>query len=133
MTEDELIEKAKQARQYAYAPYSNFRVGAAIATENGIIFTGVNVENSSFGLTICAERNAIASGISQGIRNFKMIAIFSESSPPATPCGACRQVLYEFAPDLAVICANNKGEILRYRLSDLLPDGFGFSSELPND
>jgi len=124
MTEKELIEKAKQASSAAYAPYSHFRVGAALLAENGEVFTGVNVENSSYGLTICAERNALAAAICQGIRRFTMIAVYAEADPPATPCGACRQVLFEFAPNMQVVCANDKGEIYRFTVAQLLPDGF---------
>ncbi len=126
MTEKELIEKARQASAAAYAPYSRFKVGAALLTENGHVFTGVNVENSSFGLTICAERNALAAAVTQGIRRFAMIAVYSEARPPATPCGACRQVLHEFAPDMPIICANDKGDISRFTVAQLLPQGFGF-------
>ncbi len=125
MTEKELIEKARQASTAAYAPYSHFRVGAALLAENGEVFTGVNVENSSYGLTICAERNALAAAICRGIRSFTMIAVYADADPPVTPCGACRQVLYEFAPAMKVVCANDKGDVSRFTVAQLLPDGFG--------
>lgn len=124
MIESDLIAAAKKAQSNAYAPFSNFKVGTALLCEDGQLFTGTNVENSSYGLTNCAERSAVFAAVSAGQRKFKRIAIFSSCSPPASPCGACRQVLYEFAPHLDIICANDIGEITRFNLNELLPEGF---------
>jgi len=116
-----LIEKAKSARLQAYAPYSHFAVGAALLCDDGSIFTGCNVENISFGLTNCAERTAIFSAIAAGVRNFKSITIVSDSSEPISPCGACRQVMAEFNPNLSILSVNLHGEEFRASLSELLP------------
>jgi cytidine deaminase len=129
MTDDELIKLAQKAQANAYAPFSNFKVGAALLCPDSKTFVGVNVENSSYGLTNCAERTAIFSAVTDGHKKFTKIAVFSSCSPPATPCGACRQVLYEFAPNLQVICANDQGEITKFILKDLLPEGFRLSKE----
>jgi cytidine deaminase len=119
---DELVEAAAQVREMAYAPYSHFAVGAALRTVNGTIYAGCNVENASLGLTICAERNAIAHAVAQGARKFTAIAVVSENG--VTPCGACRQVLTEFAPDMTVIVADTSGHRHVYRLNELLLDAF---------
>jgi cytidine deaminase len=129
MTDVELIEIARQAQKNAYAPYSNFKVGAALLSSQGKVFTGVNVENGSYGLTICAERGAIAKAVSEGHLKFARIVVYSNCSPPATPCGACRQVLNEFSPDMQVICVNNQNEINRFDLSHLLPESFTFNQD----
>jgi len=121
----ELIERAKKARENAYAPYSKFKVGAAILTEDGEVYTGVNVENASFGLTVCAERVALFKAVSDGKRSFKAIAVVADTEEPVPPCGACRQVLSEFG-DMEVIMANLKGDVKIARLRDLLPDSFKF-------
>jgi len=121
----ELIERAKKARENAYAPYSKFKVGAAILTEDGEVYTGVNVENASFGLTVCAERVALFKAVSVGKRSFKAIAVVADTEEPVPPCGACRQVLSEFG-DMEVIMANLKGDVKIARLRDLLPDSFKF-------
>jgi cytidine deaminase len=113
----QLIAAAKSAQRHAYAPYSKFRVGAALLTSDGKVFTGCNVENASYGLTICAERVAVGKAVSEGCREFKAIAIVAPARN-ITPCGACRQVLAEFG-DCLVIC-NTK----QYRLSELLPSAF---------
>ncbi|OQX56957.1 MAG: cytidine deaminase [Thermotoga sp. 4484_232] len=125
MYEKELIERARKARENAYAPYSKFKVGAAILTEDGEVYTGVNVENASFGLTVCAERVALFKAVSDGKRSFKAIAVVADSEEPVPPCGACRQVLSEFG-DMKVIMANLKGDVKIARLRDLLPDSFKF-------
>jgi len=129
MGDVELIDAARQVQKNAYAPFSGFKVGAAILAKDGQIFTGVNVENSSYGLTICAERSAIGKAVTAGCNKFAKIVVYSNSSPPATPCGACRQVLYEFSPDMQVICVNNQNEINRYELSQLLPEGFRLNND----
>lgn len=123
--EAELVGKAVEARREAYAPYSGFAVGAAILTEDGRIFTGCNVENASYGLTICAERVALFTAVAAGARRFRALAVAC-GKEPCSPCGACRQVLYEFAPDLLVIMADGDGQAWRTaRLAELLPQGFG--------
>ena len=121
MSSATLLTKAWEARERAYAPYSGFAVGAALETEDGNTFVGCNVENLSFGLTICAERVAVGAAIAAGVRRFSKLAIVSDSKQPVSPCGACRQVLAEFAPDLAIICENREGEQFIASLSELLP------------
>ena len=123
---NDLLEAAKNVRKNAYAPYSGFHVGAALLTENGDIYRGCNVENASLGLTTCAERTAVYSAIADGNRSFKAIAVISDLSRPVAPCGACRQILFEFAPDIWVINANLEGSYKVFRLSDLLPEAFIF-------
>ena len=122
-TAEKLISEAKEAAQKAYAPYSKFRVGAAVEAEDGTVYTGVNVENRSYGLTICAERNAIAHAVSQGMKKIKKVAVYSpDSSTPLPPCGACRQVITEFAsPDAVVICCSSSGESVTIPVSELYP------------
>ena len=119
----ELIAAAMVARQAAYAPYSHFAVGAALRGVAGEIYAGCNVENASFGLTICAERNAVAQAVVHGQRDFPAIAVVTEDG--VTPCGACRQVLSEFNPQMAVIVADLDGRYRIYTLADLLPAAFG--------
>jgi cytidine deaminase len=123
MMEKDLVEIAKKARENAYAPYSKFKVGAAILTEDGRIFTGVNVENASYGLSICAERVAVFKAVSEGYRKFKAIAVVADTDNPTPPCGACRQVLAEFG-NIDVIMANLKGDVKIMKLSELLPEAF---------
>lgn len=121
-----LIATAKAAQRRAHAPYSKFKVGAALLTKSGQIYTGCNVENASYGLTICAERVAITKAVSEGHRQFQAIAVVCPSAKP-TPCGACRQVLAEFG-DLEVICADSRNlkRVQTYRLAELLPQAFEF-------
>lgn len=121
---DPLVAAARAAQQRAYAPYSKFRVGAAIEAEDGTIFTGCNVENASYGLTICAERAAIGTAVTAGARRFRRAVVVSESDPPAAPCGACRQVLSEFGLDLELLMVGAAHE-RRATLRDLLPLAFG--------
>ena len=128
----ELIKMAFEARKYAYAPYSHFKVGAALCAENGKIYTGCNVENASFGATMCAERTAVFKAVSQGERDFKAIAIVGglteeerELSGYAYPCGMCRQVLSEFGkPDMKVIVARTAEDYKEFTLGELLPESF---------
>lgn len=111
------------ARQHAYAPYSHFRVGAALLAGDGTIYVGCNVENASYGLTVCAERNAVAHAVASGARDFVAILVVTENG--VTPCGACRQVLAEFNPQMAVILVDGVGNRRAYSLADLLPAAFG--------
>jgi len=121
MNVSSLIESAAAVRLLAYAPYSRFSVGAALLTTDGRIFCGCNVENLSFGLTLCAERGALAAAIAKGCLTFSAIAIVADTDVPISPCGACRQVLAEFCPDLKIISANLKGLIETFSLVELLP------------
>lgn len=123
--DEALIAAARQARQNAYAPYSGFGVGAALRTRSGRTFIGCNVENASYGLTLCAERVAVAKAVSEGERDFVAIAIVSQVG--AMPCGACRQVLAEFNAELRVIVADVEGNSRQFRLSGLLPEAFSSS------
>ncbi|MGH8047027.1 MAG: cytidine deaminase [Chthoniobacterales bacterium] len=119
--EAEWIAAATKAREFAYAPYSDFAVGAALIAEDGRIFTGCNVENLSFGLTMCAERVAVGKAVAEGVRNFSAIAIVARTSEPVSPCGACRQVLAQFASGMRVILATLDGKIEEWTLDQLLP------------
>ena len=118
---DEWIAAAVAARQSAYAPYSKFLVGAALVAANGRIFTGCNVENLSFGLTMCAERVALGRAVAEGVREFVAIAVVADTREPASPCGAGRQVMAEFAPDLRVILATLDGKVEEWGLLQLFP------------
>jgi len=117
---------AKEAMEAAYAPYSGFRVGAALVTRAGKVYTGANVENASYGLTLCAERVAVARAVTAGERKIRAIAVAASSGRAVFPCGACRQTLNEFADDTAVIVITGRaGRIEKHRLEDLLPHSFG--------
>ena len=118
-----LVAAATKVRNNAHAPYSRFRVGAALLLPDGAIAVGCNVENASFGLSVCAERNAVAAALAAGFDTFHALAVVSESSPPATPCGACRQVLSEFG-DFTVILANTANEQAVTSVAELLPEAF---------
>lgn len=124
MTEKELCQKAMAMREMAYAPYSRFHVGAALECSDGTVYTGCNIENAAYGATICAERTAIFKAVSEGRRDFVRIAIAGESEDYCVPCGSCRQVMQEFAPELEVICLNKAGESRKFSLRELLPYGF---------
>lgn len=119
-----LLAAALAARENAYAPYSKFKVGAAVETADGHIFTGCNVENASYGLTCCAERNAVFAAIGSGARSFKALCVVADTEEPVAPCGACRQVLAEF-PFEKILLANCKGLTKVMTVAELLPYGFG--------
>jgi cytidine deaminase len=119
--EDDLQQIASAARLRAYAPYSNFMVGAALLTESGRIFPGCNVENISFGLTLCAERVCVGMALEQGERSFKAITLVAKSQVPIVPCGACRQVLAEFSPQMKIISWTLSGDRAEFTLRELLP------------
>ena len=121
MKDSDLIRAARRSRRQAHAPYSRFKVGAALETASGVVITGCNVENASYGLTICAERVAMFKALSDGHRRFRRIAVVADTGAPTPPCGACRQILWEFGGDLEVILANLRRETGRHQLSDLLP------------
>lgn len=122
----ELTRRARVAAQHAYAPYSKFAVGAAVLTAQGEIYAGANVENASYGLSMCAERNAIFHAVAQGSTAITALAVYTPTRTTTTPCGACRQVLAEFGADIVVLCCcDAAGGERRYRLADLLPDAFG--------
>ena len=121
MEHSDLIDIASKARALAYAPYSKFAVGAAIITKSGKIFVSCNIENISLGLTICAERCAVAAAIVQGSRDLVAVAIVTDSTKPAAPCGACRQVLAEFNPNMKVFAPTLGGEVQQFELAELLP------------
>jgi len=121
---DDLMARARAAREHAYAPYSGFRVGAAVSTDKGV-FSGANVENASYGLSICAERVAASTAVAAGARRIDAVAVTSSAAGPASPCGACRQFLYELGPDMIVVSEGSQGKPKVWRLSELLPDAFG--------
>lgn len=123
-----LVMAALEARKKAYAPYSKFKVGAALEAANGRVYTGCNVENSSYGLTVCAERVALFKAVSDGVKKFKRIAIVADTKKPCPPCGICRQALYEFAPNIEVVMANVKGKRKVVRLSSLLAHPFSLNN-----
>ncbi len=123
MNYKELYRKAAEAMPNAYAPFSNFQVGAALLTRTGEVFTGVNVENSSFGATVCAERTACVKAVSEGFREFEALAIVS-CKGKGSPCGICRQFLYEFSPELVIITGEDENNLEVFTLKDLLPEGF---------
>ncbi len=121
---DRLVEEARTARLRALADYSHFKVGAALETADGAIVTGCNIENATYGLTLCAERVAMFKALSEGHREFRRIAIVADTREPTPPCGACRQILWEFGGNLEVILANLEHEVGRHRMRDLLPMAF---------
>ena len=122
MDYQDLIAKAMEAREKAYVPYSLFAVGAALLAQSGRVYTGCNVENASYGLSICAERTAVFKAVSEGERDFEAIAVVTENG--VTPCGACRQVLMEFGEDIQVIVADETGAYRVFGLQELLPEAF---------
>ena len=124
---DPLIDAALSARRNAFAPFSKFRVGAAVEDVDGRIYTGCNIENATYGLTICAERVAIFKAISEGVRTFRRVAVAAETETLTPPCGACRQVLWEFCGDVELVLVNPAGKTETYRLKELLPRPFDVS------
>jgi cytidine deaminase len=122
-----LVEAARQARENAHAPYSNFRVGAALRATSGRIFGGSNVENATYGLTVCAERVAIFKAISEGERGFDAVAVVTDTDSLTPPCGACRQILWEFCGDIELVLANLSGKTETYHLKELFPKPFDVS------
>lgn len=131
MTERELVNIAFEMLEYSYIPYSKFPVGAAIYCSDGTVFTGCNVENAAYGSTICAERTALVKAVSEGHRDdLECIAVVGNSSDYCWPCGACRQMLYEFNPDMTVLVAREDRDFVKCKLHELLPCGFGPKSLL---
>ncbi len=124
---DALLEAALAAREHAHAPFSNFKVGAALEDASGRIHTGCNVENATYGLTVCAERVAVLKAVSEGARKFTRIAVAADTGTLTPPCGACRQILWEFCGDIEVILVNLEGRTERFRLKDLYPRPFDAS------
>lgn len=121
----DLLAAAKTAFDRAYAPYSNFQVGAALLGTDGKIYAGCNVENASYGLSRCAEQTAIQKMVSEGVRGFSKAVVYTLASPPSSPCGACRQILFEFGENAEVVMVNDKNETRVFSVSELLPAGFG--------
>ena len=125
MTDRALVDMAFAMLERSYVPYSHFPVGAALLCEDGAVYTGCNVENAAYGSTICAERTALVKAVSEGRKRFAAIAIAGRSEDYCWPCGACRQMLYEFAPELTVLVARGDGQFVKLPLGELLPHGFG--------
>ena len=121
---DELAREARRARKRAHAPFSRFRVGAALRTRAGTVITGCNIENASYGLTMCAERVAVFKAVSEGVRGFDAIAVAADAPKVAAPCGPCRQILWEFCGDVWVHLTNLRGKTVTVRMSELLPHPF---------
>ena len=125
ITDDELVERAREARLAAHAPYSHFQVGAALLTSDGRVFAGCNIENATYSLTVCAERVAIFKAVSEGAREILKIAVVADHENPTPPCGCCRQMIWEFATDdTEVILANLYGNVRKFAIKDLFPDAF---------
>jgi len=124
LTDQALIEAARQARVKAYVPYSHFPVGAALLTDDGTLYTGCNIENASYGLANCAERTAIFKAVSDGHHRIATIAVIADTDGPVSPCGACRQVMSEFGPEARVILASTRGQVRETTVRELLPGAF---------
>lgn len=124
ITNEELIKIADEAKEMAYSPFSNFKVGAALLGKSGKVYTGCNIENSTYGATNCAERTAIFKAVSEGERKFEKIAIMSSSGDFTSPCGICRQVIFEFMQKGEIILGNDKQEVKVYSVEEMLPEGF---------
>lgn len=129
MTPEKLIEIAREVQQNSYSPYSGFKVGAALLTTQGNIYTGVNVENASYGLTICAERGAISAAVAAGERSFSLLAVAGDNKGHTYPCGACLQVMAEFSPDMRIVVADKNNDYKEYLLGDLLPQLFSLENQ----
>ncbi len=127
MTDKELLAAAENAMRNAYAPYSDFKVGAALLCADGIVFTGCNIENGSYSASNCAERTAVFKAVSEGKRDFSAIAIVSSGGGETYPCGICRQVIGEFAPHIRVVLLNTDGEPVSYRFEELMPKFFSLN------
>ena len=125
MTDMELIARAREMTALAWAPYSGYHVGAALLGADGAVYTGCNIESAAFGAGLCAERAAIAQAFSAGCRRFVKAAVIADRGGICTPCGICRQLLFEFSDNLEVLCCSPEGEILRLTADELLPHGFG--------
>ena len=125
LTDQELVELAFTMLERSYVPYSHFPVGAALECADGTVFTGCNVENAAYGSAICAERTALVKAVSEGCRAFTRLAVVGNSTEPCWPCGACRQMLYEFAPDLTLLVARKDHSFVKLTLGELMPHGFG--------
>ncbi|MGI6497646.1 MAG: cytidine deaminase [Oscillospiraceae bacterium] len=125
MTHEKLVQAAQEALPFAYAPYSNFQVGAALLCADGTVYTGCNVENAAFGAGICAERVALGKAVSEGKRDFLSLAVVSRGDAYCVPCGICRQMFWEFSKELLVLCANGSGAFVSYSIKELLPHAFG--------
>jgi cytidine deaminase len=130
-TPRELMREAEHAQRHAYAPYSHFPVGAALLADDGTVLHGCNVENASYGATVCAERNAVFQAVARGLRRFTAIAVTAREGNGAPPCGVCRQVLHEFAPRMRVIWRSASGRLIERRLDELLPNAFVLKREAP--
>jgi cytidine deaminase len=129
MDEKKLLEEAVKAREFAYVPYSKFKVGAALKAKDGKVFHGCNIENASYGMTNCAERTALFSAYSEGVTQFDTLVVVADTDRPVPPCGACRQVISELCdPEMEVILTNIKGDVQRFLVKELLPGAFS-----PND
>jgi cytidine deaminase len=129
MIDEQLITEARAARENAVAPFSKFKVGAALRTKGGKIFRGCNVENCTYGLTVCAERVALLSALAAGEREFTEIVVITQSETPSTPCGPCRQLMWEYCGDIDVALTNLDGQRVDHKLSDLFPHPFSFCLE----
>jgi len=126
---EELLKRAREAQKNAYAPYSNFQVGAALLSVGGKVYTGSNVENSSYGLSICAERAAVFKAVNEGERDFTLLAVVSSGQGYVFPCGACLQVLAEFSPEMKLIITDEKDHYKEYALQDMLPQIFSLGKQ----
>lgn len=120
----ELIDAARDVMQFSHSPYSNFRVGAAVLGDDGKVYSGTNVENASYGLSICAERAAVLKAVANGAKSISACAVTTDTAKPAAPCGACRQVLLEFGPNMDIYLSGKSGDIVDVNLSDLIPMPF---------
>ena len=123
----DLLDAARSVRDNAYVPYSKFQVGAALRSESGEVYRGANIENASYGLSRCAEQSAVQAMASAGERSFSELVVYTAAEDPATPCGACRQILFEFSKDADVYMVNHEGVVKHYSTAELLPDGFSLS------